>query len=70
MKKFDILGEIWQMSDYYLKRHEESRNGDYPFGRAGLYIGIRISCVPQNGRHGCKAGQNSFHFNKYDDNYG
>ena len=30
MKKFDILGEIWQMSDYYLKRHEESRNGDYP----------------------------------------
>ncbi|HCG25103.1 MAG TPA: hypothetical protein DE060_00590 [Lentisphaeria bacterium] len=30
MKKFDIFGEIWQMSDYYYEKHMLSQNGDYP----------------------------------------
>ena len=29
-KKFDIIGEIWQLDDYIYKKHILSRNGDLP----------------------------------------
>jgi hypothetical protein len=37
MKKFDFIGEIWQMSDYYSLRHEKRDATDYPRKSTGEY---------------------------------
>ena len=37
MRKFNLLGEIWQMSDYYSQMHEKRDAVDYPRKSTGQY---------------------------------